>query len=92
MMKTLKSKLKKIYDCVHSHKALWVFMVAIITASSTNQDVGHTLSTDPLFIVIDGTETVPFPAPMQGSSGFVPSIDDWYGVEISLTMDPNPKK
>jgi len=45
-----------------------------------------------LGLVIDGTETVPLPAPMQGSSGFVPSIDDWYGVEISLTMDPNPKK
>ena len=45
-----------------------------------------------LELVIDGSETVPLPAPMQGNSGFVPSIDDWYGVEVPLTMDPNPKK
>lgn len=44
-----------------------------------------------LDLVIDGTETVPLPAPMQGSSGFVPSIDEWFGVEISLNMDPNPR-
>ena len=44
-----------------------------------------------LELVIDGSEAVPLPAPMQGSSGFVPTIDGWVGVEISLTMDPNPK-
>lgn len=85
MMKTLKSKLKKIYDCVHSHKVLWVFKAAIITASSTNLDVGHTLSTDPLFIqpMMPGF----IKAPVTGST-----FPDQPGVEISLTMDPNPKK
>lgn len=34
---------------------------------------------------------IPVPAPVSGSSGFLPTIDEWYGVEIELSMNPNPK-
>lgn len=44
-----------------------------------------------LTLTLDLRGGIPVPAPLAGGSGFVPTIDDWVGVEIELSMNPNTK-
>lgn len=61
-----------------------------INVTETLRNIPLDNSTRTLELAINGSEAVSVPAPIEGSSGFEPSIDDWYGVEISLGMNPNP--